>query len=61
MILTLTMRKLLLSGPPIPCPLHSCTKKLLNCPGELAQNENGCDLCECADTGRYYSYLKNCL
>ncbi|XP_076811544.1 papilin-like isoform X2 [Clavelina lepadiformis] len=33
---------------PVPCLLHGCTAKILNCPGELALNENGCELCECA-------------
>ena len=32
----------------IPCPAHACTKEMLECDGELAIDENGCKLCECA-------------
>ena len=41
------MLSLFLLVQPIPCPLHSCTAEVLGCSGELAKNDNGCDLCEC--------------
>ena len=28
--------------------MHACTKETLGCHGELARNEYGCELCECA-------------